>query len=773
MISRATKRTGNSLPTVTSKRRAPYAARACIACRRRKGKCDGRQPCDYCENRGRTCLYDEETVSPGIETVTATASVTRAPAQPSAFQSDESNRSLSPPLTPAAANGPPSPAILPNSSGAPDVPSNGCGSGNDSDLTSLVASLRTELQQVKAMVEAQSNGTHSLGSVASPHTLHAPGDHTSLSNRRPHATQTDTTPSYASHYFYGPTSPDYSMNLVQITLRQLGYLASSSHQPMLPSVNGNDAVLPPIPHWPSRRHFDRYQLLQFRSWLSLQEAKDAADTYHRVIGELHPFVNIDRVRRQLESCYSSDTNQSLGGESNQPDDDDLIILVLMLAVVAQVSKDTLLATMASVLHSNFMPSANAAITSSTTSIKQVTIALLLGYYYFSHDLSRLALRLCGIAGRMLMELGFHNSDMLNHILKTDSQRREASAIMCSVIILDRQWSAMTGLPANFPNAAFSLTPTFIDDMPYAKAMYMLIHISDRFDEPISIAARGNTRIDDDVMELLVFQIQQWQKKCVGDKDLSDMEVWFDEPSNLPPSWLLLLIYRAASIKSLLLRPYFFPTSDIEKSKLYLPQAMELAVRVTGSLFKVDNVTDMYRNQRPYYQHILASICALMFLVVGYIEKHRSTMLPYLTPGYDDQIRECFVRARNLSQKYGDVSTAAKDLGKRIRELCHAMETYGKAQREASEEAIPSTIVAFQSSTTFTGPSATSQDIGLNNEPREEAFVPMTDRTFEAEMNSFGANFGFELPMEGDHGPQDTPPWVLRGWPANSHSFLFQ
>ena len=480
MISRVTKRTRNSLPTVTGKRRAPYAARACIACRRRKGKCDGQQPCDYCENRGRTCQYDEETIFTGTETVTATAGDTRAPAQPSASQSDESDQSLSPPPTPAAANGPPSPAILPSSSGAPYVRSDGCGSGNESDLTSLVASLRTELQQVKAMVEAQSNGTDSLGSVASPRTLHAPGDHTSLSNRRPHTTQTETTPSYARHYFYGPTSPDYSMNLVQITLRQLGYLTSSSQQPMLPNVDGNDAALPPIPHWPSRRHFDRHQLLQFRPWLSLQEAKDAVDTYHRVIGELHPFVNINKVRSQLESCYSSDANQSLGGESNQPDDDDLIILVLMLAVVAQVSKDTLLATMASVLHSNFMPSANAAITSPTTSIKQVTIALLLvnkpsqlfpyesmltylikGYYYFSHDLSRLALRLCGIAGRMLMELGFHNSDMLNHILKTDPQRREASAIMCSVIILDRQWSAMTGLPANFPNATFSLTPTFI------------------------------------------------------------------------------------------------------------------------------------------------------------------------------------------------------------------------------------------------------------------------------------------------------------------------
>jgi hypothetical protein len=60
-----------------------------------------------------------------------------------------------------------------------------------------------------------------------------------------------------------------------------------------------------------------------------------------------------------------------------------------------------------------------------------------------------------------MDLGFHNSDILNHILKTDSQRKEASAIMCSVIILDRQWSAMTGLPTNFPNAAFSPMSIYI------------------------------------------------------------------------------------------------------------------------------------------------------------------------------------------------------------------------------------------------------------------------------------------------------------------------
>jgi hypothetical protein len=77
---------------------------------------------------------------------------------------------------------------------------------------------------------------------------------------------------------------------------------------------------------------------------------------------------------------------------------------------------------------------------------------------------------------MLMDLGFHNSDMLNHILKTDGQRKEASAMMCSVIILDRQWSAMTGLPANFPNATFSPMSACLVSAP---TLFLHLHIRGR------------------------------------------------------------------------------------------------------------------------------------------------------------------------------------------------------------------------------------------------------------------------------------------------------
>lgn len=42
------------------KRRARYALRACDECKRRKGRCDGHTPCEYCLKRSIECHYDED-----------------------------------------------------------------------------------------------------------------------------------------------------------------------------------------------------------------------------------------------------------------------------------------------------------------------------------------------------------------------------------------------------------------------------------------------------------------------------------------------------------------------------------------------------------------------------------------------------------------------------------------------------------------------------------------------------------------------------------------
>ncbi|KAJ6119123.1 hypothetical protein N7523_003403 [Penicillium sp. IBT 18751x] len=563
--------------------------------------------------------------------------------------------------------------------------------------------------------------------------------------------------------FYGPTSPDYSMNLVQTKLRERGHLAPLHRRQMPPSLEENSTVSCATP-WQPERHFDRHQLLQFRSWLTLQDAKDVLSTYHEVVGVLHPFVDIQHIKTQLDFWYSYDSSLSVD-RNDEVDDDDLIILVLILAIAAQAQVDTVHAKMAFVMHSSFQHAANATVTSGRASMKQATIVLLLGYYYFTYDLPQLALRMCGTAGRILMELGFHNGDTLNQVLRSESRHRAACIMMSTVIVLDNQWSAMTGLPANFPNATFNPTSTLLD-APYTNAMHKLILISDRFNEPINLAAEGGGYADDDAVELLVFQIQQWQRNIVGDRTLRDMESWFSEQSAVPPAWELLVVFRAASIRSLLLRPYFFPTSHIQRSKQHLLPALELASDVTGALTSLNCTTSIYRNQRPYYQHILASICALMFLVAGHVEEHRQAIHQYLPPDYDDQIIRYFQSARKLTEKYADVSKGANTLWRRIRELCRAMEASG-SQHSSSAPPRPSVTLGDTSLTHQQAECPTFID------PQKEGTTAVEQTPLEFDPYSLGASLNIGISIDGNGFSQDSQVWGLSDWPSSLQSYLFQ
>ncbi|KAH8742295.1 hypothetical protein F5883DRAFT_569778 [Diaporthe sp. PMI_573] len=736
MEPRGFKRAGPSTTTDSSKRRAPYAIRACAACRRRKGRCDGQQPCGYCGNRSQLCTYEEDNGNfryPGRQTTSQEKDIGRAQDQ---AHSESQPTAQSP--------GP--------------------------SLAGQVTSLRVLLNNVKPMAKDINEPNSSTdyvytNALPSVEKRRSDGESTGVPNRQYQAGRDGPESNRTNQAFYGPTSPDYSMNLVQMKLRERSTLTPLHRRPMLPSFD-EESITSSTSHWQPTRHIDRHQLLQFRAWLTLQDAKDALSTYHEVVGALHPFVDSEHMKKQLDVWYSYDSSHFAGGH-NQPDDDDLIILVLMLAIAAQAQVDTIQAKLAVVMHSSVQHAANATTTSGTASMKQAIIGLLLGYYYFCYDLPRLALRMCGTAGRILLELGFHNGDVLDQVLHSEDQRKAACVMMSSIIILDRQWSGMTGLPANFPNATFNPTPTYLIDAPYTIAMYKLILISDRFNEPIMLAARGNGHIDDDAIELLVFQIQQWEQNSVGDEILRDTESWVSNQAAVPPPWALLVVFRAASVRSLLLRPYFFPTSHIQRSKKHILPALALASHVMDALATLDLTTTIYRNQRPYYQYILASICALMFLVTGYVEEHRQALSQYLPPDYDDQILHCFQLAKGLTEKYAGVSKAARTLWRRIRELCYAMESYG-SQSSADTGRGLATAPANTGFTTVNTPLTPQQSQSpACPQAQKEPQTVMQDSSFQFDPWSFGGSLDIDFTTDGDNGVLQNPQaWGLAGWPYN-------
>jgi len=63
--------------------------------------------------------------------------------------------------------------------------------------------------------------------------------------------------------------------------------------------------------------------------------------------------------------------------------------------------------------------------------------------------------MCGLAGRMAMELGLHCYDVARVSPSPETERwQKLSILMSSIFILDRQWSASAGLPNQFTETSF-------------------------------------------------------------------------------------------------------------------------------------------------------------------------------------------------------------------------------------------------------------------------------------------------------------------------------
>lgn len=313
-------------------------------------------------------------------------------------------------------------------------------------------------------------------------------------------------------------------------------------------------------------------------------------------------------------------------------------------------------------------------------------------YHFFQDQPRCAWRMCGTAGRLLMELGFHNGEVSKHILTTEAQRREAAIVTTSVIVLDRQWSASTGLPPNFQDSSFDTVPHHLVrqksctlacsanakaqiKVPYLNAMLAFLVISDKFAESISQAAKGDLHDDSDTYEMMNFQLEQWRKKNIGSQSPSQIRPQLADPATRPPPWVILLTLRAESVRTLLLRPFFFPKTDEKIGDRHFRPALDLVSNVVHTLYALDTDTHLYRMQRPFFQHVLASACALFFLLVTYVERKYAGNSNCMSENLDCFSAK-FQMAFALATKYASVSRASRRLGKRLFELRETLNILG-------------------------------------------------------------------------------------------------
>ncbi|TXC09591.1 hypothetical protein FocTR4_00006089 [Fusarium oxysporum f. sp. cubense] len=629
----------------TGKKRVRYATRACDACRKRKGRCSGRYPCEHCVGRNQQCVYTLPTND-------------WRDANPAQLQDDQMRRQLEPHLSQEQQ--------LYNDTRI-----------QTASLGSLLVNLQQQVESLAAQVR-QNNTEKNIPSqslyTASSQTLVDPDLQMSQSLITPSVVGAKDARPHSK--FYGPTSPDYSFNLAQSKL--LNHATSKADKPLPVSIEENQSDDEDVEidqfgnlNRPTQLQISslprQQRLLLFRNILSSREVNSLLIVFQETICEYHPIVDAPSLVKTVEYWYSKQTlpnNCTLSAV----DEEDLIVANLAIAVALCVEStlpgsESLRA--AETLYLSCRELINAKVVSPRPTIKHIVIVLLVGLLHYYKNMPRYAWRMCGLAGRTFMESGLHNTDVLRHVVKTETDLEEHAVIVSTIQVLDRQWSASTGLPTNFSNWEFDIELRQRLKTPYLMAMTAFTAISDKFSEPIIRGAKGTCCEDNDDFEFMNFQIEQWRKKSVGKFDFGPLQNMEHANASLPPAWAILLHLRAHAVRGILLRPFFFPNVPSAVSQRSIEPGIELVNCIVDTLTRLNRYTDVYQKQHPPFQHILAAGCALLFLMLAYVQGNRDSVNDALPSDFFDQAKRNFENAYLLSSTYSKSSRAARRLQRRL------------------------------------------------------------------------------------------------------------
>lgn len=204
---------------------------------------------------------------------------------------------------------------------------------------------------------------------------------------------------------------------------------------------------------------------------------------------------------------------------------------------------------------------------------------------------------------------------------------------------------------------------------YLKAMVSFLGLSDKFSKPLSqLDAKASSYEEEDAFDVMSFQIEQWRKRATEKYNLGQPGAFRSSNLARVPSWAILLNLRANAAHAMLLRPFFLARAPSAAAMKNMQPAVDLVSETVGILSRLDETTDIYRKQHPYYNHLLNSICALLMLIVTYSEQDHANLAKGLPDRFADSLGRSFKDAYSLATTYMDTSRASCALWKRLEQM---------------------------------------------------------------------------------------------------------
>ncbi|KAK1969806.1 hypothetical protein LY78DRAFT_653673 [Colletotrichum sublineola] len=360
-------------------------------------------------------------------------------------------------------------------------------------------------------------------------------------------------------------------------------------------------------------------------WLiNEEEAVRLCNVYEEEIGIQYPFLDIPWLFIQVRNLYRAMNSGSRlgfafaaipGPTVIDPQDLSLVKMVLSTALTVEAGGPSQLGK------SLFLDvrKSSAKELWESANVKSTMLFILLAIYSFMTGDDLQAWRLVGIVARWCLEMGLHQSAVINKTFKKATERKMVIRLFWCVYTLDRRWGFGVGLP--FIIHGFDVDqqlPEPDQDVPYLKAMVEYSRIGDKVWATSYNSARAAGASRDDEVLYILYRIDQWVEALPENLRLCPQQQTAS-PAPVPRGLRrlqLLLHLRANQMKILLLQPFLHSRSNLQANRSKVQSLINLAKDTIQRLDSLNQSTDIYQNQQMCFNHFLVSALGVIFLVVA-------------------------------------------------------------------------------------------------------------------------------------------------------------
>ncbi|CAG9977248.1 unnamed protein product [Clonostachys byssicola] len=258
-------------------------------------------------------------------------------------------------------------------------------------------------------------------------------------------------------------------------------------------------------------------------------------------------------------------------------------------------------------------------------VHDITLFVLIAFFHFHSDCEVLAWRMAGEAARMLLELGFHRSEMIRKRCPTSSALSQAVRLFWSVYNTERRFSFGSGLPFVLRDADIHHDLPEPDGTDFT-SMYLKSMIAyTRIASDVWRSVRGNVELPDaaadETRDRLDFRILQWRQSLPTDLQFSGVKETFNPAEHIRGHWRLrLMLYLRANHMRIVIhrnivhRNMMPPTQSRIVNPSSVNTLIEVAqdtIRVLAQLFRT---SDLYEIQQKTYNFFLESAVATLLVL---------------------------------------------------------------------------------------------------------------------------------------------------------------